>query len=69
MIVSANPDLRRRLSVPADGFAFLLLGKDGGVKLRSATPVSFAELAAIVDAMPMRQDEMRRDPAHHGNAR
>ena len=59
VIVSANPALRRRLSVPAGGFAFLLLGKDGGVKLRSATLVPFAELAALVDAMPMRQDEMR----------
>jgi hypothetical protein len=63
VIVSADPALRRRLSVPAGGFAFLLLGKDGGVKLRSATPVAFAELAAIVDAMPMRQDEMRLDRA------
>lgn len=59
VIVSADPALRRSLSVPADGFAVLLLGKDGGVKLRSAVPVAFAELAATVDAMPMRQDESR----------
>ncbi len=63
VIVSADPALRRRLSVPAEGFAFLLLGKDGGVKLRSATPMAFGELAALVDAMPMRRDEMRRDRA------
>ena len=60
VIVSADPALRRRLSVPASGFMVLLLGKDGGVKLRSASPITFVELAAVVDAMPMRQDEMNR---------
>lgn len=60
VIASADSALRRRLSVPAGGFAVLLLGKDGGVKLRSASPIAFVELAAVVDAMPMRQDEMIR---------
>ena len=60
VIVSADPALRRRLGVPTGGFAVLLLGKDGGVKLRSTSPIAFAELAAVVDAMPMRQDEMTR---------
>lgn len=60
VIVSADPALRRRLGGPIDGFAVLLLGKDGGVKLRRTSPIAFAELAAVVDAMPMRQDEMTR---------
>ncbi len=59
VIVSADPALRRQVRAPA-GFAVVLVGKDGGVKLRQSSPVPFKELAATVDAMPMRQDEMRK---------
>ncbi|ARK12387.2 DUF4174 domain-containing protein [Fibrella sp. ES10-3-2-2] len=41
-------------------FMTYLIGKDGGVKQRFATPVGPAELFRIVDSMPMRQSEMRR---------
>ena len=41
-------------------FEVLLVGKDGGVKLRRQQPVAAAELTALIDTMPMRQDEMRR---------
>jgi hypothetical protein len=37
----------------------VLIGKDGGEKLRRTTPLSPEELFAIVDAMPMRRAEMR----------
>ena len=40
-------------------FSVVLIGKDGGEKLRRATPLSPDELFAIVDAMPMRRAEMR----------
>ncbi len=40
-------------------FSVVLIGKDGGEKLRRTTPLSPEELFAIVDAMPMRRDEMR----------
>ncbi len=40
-------------------FSVVLIGKDGGEKLRRATPLSPEELFAIVDAMPMRRAEMR----------
>jgi len=36
----------------------LLIGKDGGVKLRKDTPISNQELFNTIDAMPMRQREM-----------
>lgn len=52
-------ELRRRLQ-PEGDFAVLLIGKDGGVKLRSAEPVTQDQLFAIIDAMPMRASEMRR---------
>lgn len=40
-------------------FFVTLIGKDGGEKARWDLPVSSAEVFAIVDAMPMRQREMR----------
>ncbi|WP_299363957.1 DUF4174 domain-containing protein [uncultured Paracoccus sp.] len=41
------------------GFEVRLIGKDGTVKRRFADPVPAETLFAIVDDMPMRQDEMR----------
>lgn len=46
-----------RLGAPA--FAFRLIGRDGGVKLRRDRPVPAEELFAVIDAMPMRQAERR----------
>ena len=52
--------LRRRFDV-VSGFTALLIGKDGGEKLRSDTPVGPADLFPLIDTMPMRQQEMRKD--------
>ena len=41
-------------------FQFILIGKDGGVKLRSAEVVSMEALFALIDGMPMRKAEMKR---------
>ena len=43
----------------AKTFSVVLIGKDGGEKLRRAVPIPTAELFALVDAMPMRRAEMR----------
>ncbi len=43
----------------AEAFSVVLIGKDGGEKLRRPTPLAPEELFAIVDAMPMRRAEMR----------
>lgn len=51
--------LRKTYGLPDYGFAVVLLGKDGGVKMRSATPVSAATLMGVIDAMPMRRAEQR----------
>ena len=50
---------RRRFGVTPDDFVVILLGKDGGVKLRSKKPLTMENLKETIDAMPMRQDEMR----------
>jgi Domain of unknown function (DUF4174) len=43
----------------AAAFKVRLIGKDGGEKLAAASPVSTAELFALIDAMPMRKAEMK----------
>lgn len=55
--------LRRRFDVPAGEFRAILVGKDGGAKLRSTSPITSETLFAEIDAMPMRQDEARKAPS------
>lgn len=41
------------------GFMLVLIGKDGGVKLRKPFPYDVRELSRTIDKMPMRQREIR----------
>ena len=41
------------------GFQLILVGKDGGVKLRKPFPWSVRELTRSIDKMPLREREMR----------
>lgn len=50
-------DLRRKLR-PRD-FMMVLIGKDGGVKLRKPFPYDVRELSRSIDKMPLRQQEIR----------
>lgn len=47
--------LRRRHRLSPRGFAVVLIGKDGGTKLRAARPIPAATLETTIDAMPMRR--------------
>ena len=51
--------LRARFGVATASFRAVLAGKDGGAKLSQPTPLGARRLFATIDAMPMRQDEMR----------
>ena len=51
---------RHRFQVAPEDFLVVLIGKDGGEKLNSRTPVTFEQLKRLIDSMPMRQDEMKR---------
>ena len=51
--------IRARFAPETDRFSFVLLGLDGGEKLRSETPVSMNDLFARIDRMPMRARELR----------
>jgi len=46
--------------IPNEPFTIILIGKDGGEKYRSNSILTADRLFAMVDAMPMRQSEMRR---------
>ncbi len=50
---------RRRFRVAPNEFTIILLGKDGGEKLRALRPLPMSKLNDTVDSMPMRQNEMK----------
>lgn len=52
--------LRRRLALSEREFRVVLIGKDGEAKLTEGEPVAAERLFAVVDVMPMRQEERRR---------
>ena len=54
-----NSALRERFA--PKGFLVVLIGKDGGVKLSRTEPVAANTLFDTIDAMPMRQREMRKE--------
>ena len=53
------------LGVAKDFQGVLLVGKDGGIKLKNDFPVLPETLFALVDTMPMRQAEMKRKKENH----
>jgi hypothetical protein len=55
--------LRRHFDIGADEQVLLLIGKDGGVKRRAPFDTALREFFIEVDAMPMRQAEIRRKRA------
>ena len=50
---------REHFKVAPTGFTMILVGKDGGEKLRSRVPLSASRLFGAIDEMPMRREEMR----------
>ncbi|WP_132055575.1 DUF4174 domain-containing protein [Pseudocnuella soli] len=53
--------LKKYEVAPNTPFTIILVGKDGGEKFRSEKLTQPSELFNIIDAMPMRQSEMRRN--------
>ncbi len=54
-------DFYRYYQVAPGTFRVFLVGKDGTVKLKQASPVTTDALFELIDAMPMRQYEMRHN--------
>lgn len=59
---SKNQATFKKYKAAAKTFTFILIGKDGGEKLRSTQPVSKEKLYRTVDDMPMRKNEMKHQP-------
>jgi len=54
--------LRSAFGVGANGFSVVLIGKDGGEKLRVNDVPDLPAIYAVIDGMPMRGSEMSADP-------
>jgi len=57
---AAAQALRQRFAVRSGTCTVVLVGKDGGVKLQRTGQVALADIFALIDSMPMRQQERRR---------
>ena len=53
-------NIRQKFLVSSGQFTVVLVGKDGGVKLRRDGQVKLDEIFSLIDAMPMRREEMRQ---------
>ncbi|MGJ5203388.1 DUF4174 domain-containing protein [Bradyrhizobium sp. HKCCYLR20261] len=58
---TSSRQLRAALGTDGRRFRVYLIGKDGHTAFASDEPISAEALFKRIDAMPMRQDEMRRD--------
>jgi hypothetical protein len=52
--------IRDHFAVPSNSFSLILVGKDGGIKLKRSDQVDLKEVFGLIDSMPMRQREMRQ---------
>jgi hypothetical protein len=52
--------VRLHFKVEQTDFLVVLLGKDGGEKLNSPTPVAMDRLKQLIDSMPMRKSEIQK---------
>ena len=61
VITDTNPGIPSaiRLKLRPRGFGFVLIGKDGGVKLRKPAPWDVREISRSIDKTPLRQQEIR----------
>ena len=60
MPVENNERLQQQFNVPPGRFTVILVGKDGTEKYRTDSLLAPKALFAIVDAMPMRKAEMKK---------
>ena len=61
---SADTEIRRKLR--PRGFMMVIIGKDGGVKLRKPFPWDVREISRSIDKMPLRQEELRLERSNPG---
>ncbi|MGF1636193.1 MAG: DUF4174 domain-containing protein [Cyclobacteriaceae bacterium] len=59
-IDASSSFIRKSFGVATQEFSIVLIGKDGGIKLKQNQVLQLDELYGIIDAMPMRQAEINR---------
>jgi hypothetical protein len=52
--------IRNHFAIPGNTFSLILVGKDGGIKLKREDRVDLSDVFGLIDSMPMRQREMRQ---------
>ena len=62
IVVKKDDLLHKKYAVKEGIFMVLLIGKDGTEKFRTVELLLPQKLFAIIDAMPMRQTEMKNNP-------
>ena len=62
IVVDTNPKLKTALrkNLRPKGFVWVLIGKDGSVKLRKPFAWDMREISRVIDKMPMRQQEIKK---------
>ena len=62
IVVDTNPKLKTALrkNLRPKGFVWVLIGKDGSVKLRKPFAWDMRELSRVIDKMPMRRQEIKK---------
>lgn len=58
--VTAASELNKKYKVKPGSFVVILVGKDGGEKHRTSSIIQVEELFSLIDAMPMRRNEMKK---------
>jgi len=53
-------EIRDKFAAPIGRFTCVLVGKDGGIKLRRSAQIELKDIFDLIDAMPMRQEEIRQ---------
>lgn len=62
VLIKKDDLLHKKYAVKEGIFMVVLIGKDGSEKFRTETLLLPQKLFALIDAMPMRQSEMKNNP-------
>ena len=57
---AAAAEIYRSFDVDPEHFSVILIGKDGGVKMKTDSLPGLSEIFDLIDSMPMRQLEMQQ---------
>lgn len=59
IVIPADDILRQKFAITSEDLTVVLIGKDGGEKLRQTDEIDFTEIHSLIDRMPMRRQEIK----------